>query len=143
MSKNKNKDMAEKIRLLCKSVGPAKQTMTVARKDIEALNQKLSQSTTDRMKSMIQGAIEKREHEIEKAESIVYYFMNIVDGLDREERNLMMQLYLKGKKWSEVESLDGSQMNASEVNTIYKRALRRMVMNAERMGIIANMLEDL
>jgi len=143
MSKNKNKDMAEKIRLLCKSVGPAKQTMTVARKDIEALNQKLSQSTTDRMKSMIQGAIEKREHEIEKAESIVYYFMNIVDGLDREERNLMMQLYLKGKKWSEVESLDGSQMNASEVNTIYKRALRRMVMNTERMGIMANMLEDL
>jgi len=143
MSKNKNKDMAEKIRLLCKSVGPAKQTMTTARKDIEALSQKLSQATTDRMKSMIQGAIEKREQEIEKAESIVYYFMNIVDGLDREERNVMMQLYMKGKKWSEVDSLDGSRMNASEVNTIYKRALRRMVMNAERMGIIANMLEDL
>ena len=36
-NKNKNKDVTEKIRLLCKSVGPAKQTMTVARKDVGAL----------------------------------------------------------------------------------------------------------
>ena len=103
---SKNKDMTEKIRLLCKSVGPAKQTMTVARKDVSALKQKLSRVKTDRMKDMIQGAIEKRGREIEEAESIVYSFMNVVDGLDREERNVMLQLYLKGKKWSEVDSLD-------------------------------------
>lgn len=134
MSKNKNKDMAEKIRLLCKSVGPAKQTMTVARRDIDALSQKLSQATTDRMKSMIQGAIEKREREIEKAESIVYSFMNVVDGLDREERNVMMQLYLKGKKWSEVDSLDGSQFSTRETIKIYRRALRHMASIVERLG---------
>lgn len=133
---SKNKDMTEEIRILCKSVGPANQTMIVARKDVSALKQKLSRVKTDRMKDMIQGAIEKREREIEKAESIVYSFMNAVDGLDREERNVMMQLYLKGKKWSEVDSLDGSQMDERETNTIYKRALRHMVQNAERMGLL-------
>ena len=130
---SKNKDMTEKIRLLCKSVGPAKQTMTVARKDIDALNQKLSQATTERMKTMLQGAIEKRECEIEKAESIVYSFMNVVDGLDREERNVMLQLYLKGKKWSEVDSLDGRRISIQETIKIYRRALRHMASNAERL----------
>ena len=133
MSKNKNKDMAEKIRLLCKSVGPAKQTMTVARKDVSALKQKLSRVKTDRMKDMIQGAIEKRGREIEEAESIVYSFMNVVDGLDREERNVMLQLYLKGKKWSEVDSLDGRRISIQETIKIYRRALRHMASNAERL----------
>jgi len=129
---SKNKDMTEKIRLLCKSVGPAKQTMTVARKDVSALKQKLSRIKTDRMKNMIQGAIEKRGRDIEEAESIVYSFMNVIDGLDREERNVMMQLYLKGKKWSEVDSLDGRRISVQETIKIYKRALRHMASNAER-----------
>jgi len=130
---SKNKDMTEKIRLLCKSVGPAKQTMTVARKDVSALKQKLSRVKTDRMKDMIQGAIEKRGREIEEAESIVYSFMNVVDGLDREERNVMLQLYLKGKKWSEVDSLDGRRISIQETIKIYRRALRHMASNAERL----------
>lgn len=133
MSKNKNKDVTEKIRLLCKSVGPATQTMTVARKDVGALRQKLSRVKTDRMKDMIQGAIEKRGREIEEAESIVYSFMNVVDGLDREERNVMLQLYLKGKKWSEVDSLDGRRISIQETIKIYRRALRHMASNAERL----------
>ena len=133
MSKNKNKDVTEKIRLLCKSVGPAKQTMTVARKDVGALRQKLSRVKTDRMKDMIQGAIEKRGREIEEAECIVDSFMNAVDGLDREERNVMMQLYLKGKKWSEVDSLDGNRISIQDTIKIYKRALRHMASNAERL----------
>jgi len=133
---SKNKDMTEKIRLLCKSVGPAKQTMTVARKDVSALKQKLSRIKTDRMKNMIQGAIEKRGRDIEEAESIVYSFMNVIDGLDREERNVMMQLYLKGKKWSEVDSLDGRRISVQETIKIYKRALRHMASNAERLGAL-------
>ena len=128
---SKNKDMTEKIRLLCKSVGPAKQTMTVARKDIDALNQKLSQATTERMKTMLQGAIEKRECEIEKAESIVCSFMNIVDGLEREERNVMMQIYLRRRKRRDVEALDGVPMSMQEVDTIRKRALRHMLVNSK------------
>ena len=135
---SKNKDMTERIRLLCKSAGPAKQAMTVARKDVSALNQKLSRVKTNRMKDMIQCAIDNREREIEKAESIVYSFMNIVDGLDREEQHVMMKLDLKGKKWSEVDSLDGRRMDEREVNTIYKRARRHMVRNAESMGLLLN-----
>jgi len=131
---SKNKDMTEKIRLLCKTVGAANQTMTVARKDVSALKQKLSRVKTDRMKDMIQVAIENREREIEKAESIVYSFMNVIDGLDREERNVMMQLYLKGKKWSEVDSLDGRRISIQETIKIYRRALRHMASNAERLS---------
>ena len=130
---SKNKDMTEEIRILCKSVGPANQTMIVARKDVSALKQKLSRVKTDRMKDMIQGAIEKRGREIEEAESIVYSFMNVVDGLDREERNVMLQLYLKGKKWSEVDSLDGRRISIQETIKIYRRALRHMASNAERL----------
>ena len=130
---SKNKDMTERIRLLCKSAGPAKQAMTVARKDVSALNQKLSRVKTNRMKDMIQCAIDNREREIEKAESIVYSFMNVIDGLDREERNVMMQLYLKGKKWSEVDSLDGRRISIQETIKIYRRALRHMASNAERL----------
>jgi hypothetical protein len=59
--------------------------------------------------------------------------MNAVDGLDREERNVMMQLYLKGKKWSEVDSLDGNRISIQETIKIYKRALRHMASNAERL----------
>jgi len=133
---SKNKDMTERIRLLCKSAGPAKQAMTVARKDVSALNQKLSRVKTNRMKDMIQCAIDNREREIEKAESIVYSFMNVIDGLDREERNVMMQLYLKGKKWSEVDSLDGRRISIQETIKIYRRALRHMASDAERLGAL-------
>ena len=85
---------------------------------------------------MIQGAIEKRGRDIEEAESIVYSFENVIDGLDREERNVMMQLYLKGKKWSEVDSLDGRRISVQETIKIYKRALRQMASNAERLGAL-------
>jgi len=131
-----NRNKTEQIRLLCKSVGSAKQTMAVARKDIEILQQKLSMATTERMKDMIENAIRRRENENKRAEGIVSAFMSAVNGLDFEARNLMIQLYIKQKRWSEIVSLDGKQMNAREVNTVYKRALRHMVMNAERIGIL-------
>ena len=132
-----NKKMADRIRFLCKAVGPAKQTIIVARKDIDALQQKLSQATTERMKNIILGAIEQRQSQQKKAEAVVVSFMSSVDGLDLEERNVMMQLYIKQKKWSEIDSLAGKRMNAREVNTIYKRALRRMALNAESMSCLA------
>lgn len=132
-----NKEMADRIRFLCKAVGPAKQTIIVARKDIDALQQKLSQATTERMKNIILAAIEQRQSDQKKAEGIVASFMSTVDGLDLEERNVMIQLYIKRKKWREIDSLEGKRMNAREVNTIYKRALRNMALNAENMSCLA------
>ena len=108
-----NRNKTEQIRLLCKSVGSAKQTMAVARKDIEILQQKLSMATTERMKDMIENAIRRRENENKRAEGIVSAFMSAVNGLDFEARNLMIQLYIKQKRWSEIVSLDGKQSKRS------------------------------
>lgn len=128
-----NRNKTEQIRLLCKSVGPAKQTMAVARKDIEVLQQKLNMATTERMKAMIENAIRRRENENKRAECIVSSFMSAVNGLDCEERNVMIQLYSKQKKWTEIDSSKGVQLSKHEVEKIYRRAIRHMCSNAENL----------
>ena len=126
-------NMVGQIKLLCKNVGPAKQTLTVAKKDIEVLQQKLNAAKSERMKNMIQQAIERKEKGIKRAEEIVISFMNAVDGLDSEERNVMIQLYCMQKKWTEIDSPEGGQLSKHETEKIYRRALRHMCTNAENL----------
>lgn len=119
-------DATERIRCLCKSVGYAKKTLAVMEKDIDTLSKKIEQAKTEREKRMLLDVVKRKEREKKEAEETVYSFMKVVDGLEEEERNVMLQLYVRKLKRDEVKRLDGSLMPMQEVDTLRKRSIRRM-----------------
>lgn len=119
-------DATERIRCLCKSVGYAKKTLAVMEKDIDTLSKKIEQAKTEREKRMLLDVVKRKEREKKEAEETVYSFMKAVDGLEEEERNVMLQLYVRKLKRDEVKRLDGSLMPMQEVDTLRKRSIRRM-----------------
>ena len=119
-------DAMERIKCLCKGVGYAKKTLAVMEKDLEILSKKIDQAKTDREKRMLLDVVKRKEREKKEAEEIVCSFMEVVDGLEEEERNVMLQLYVKKLKRDEVKKPDGKQMPMQEVDTLRKRSLRRM-----------------
>jgi DNA replicative helicase MCM subunit Mcm2 (Cdc46/Mcm family) len=118
----------DRVKYLCKSVGHAKKTLDITEKDLETLRKRIQQAKSEREKKILQAVIERKERGKKEAEDIVYSFMKAVDGLENEERNVMIQLYVKGRRWREIESLDGKLIPMSKATIIYKRALRHMAL---------------
>lgn len=128
-----NREIAQRTKLLCKSARSAMLTMLTAEKDIATLKKKMGTARTERETIALTRALERREEERNQAAEIVYSFKSAVDGLEEQERDVLQQLYLKGRKSKEVESLDGRIMDMQAVETIRKRAIRHLSVNAERL----------
>jgi len=128
-----NRKIVENTKLLCKSARPAMLTMLTAEKDIVTLRKRMETAKTERETIALTRALERREEEKNQAAEIVYSFKSAIDGLEEQERDVLQQLYFKGRKSKEVESLDGRIMDMREVDTIRKRAVRHLSVNAERL----------
>ena len=120
------KENEAKVRDVCKKYKGAKQAIQIAERGLETIEKKIQTAENDREKRMYESALERKKSEVKTLNETIMTFSTCIDVLPAEERNVIEQLYAKGRKWEELCDQAGCKYSKTTIMAIRQRALRRM-----------------
>lgn len=115
-----------KARDICRQYRDAKRGVLIAEKGLEAILSKMESAKAKSDRTLFELAFKCKQDEIKKLRDIIITFETCIDILSEEERSVIEQLYVKGRKWEEVTDMEGNLYPIGKVMGIRGRALRRM-----------------
>ena len=114
------------VREVCKKYKGARQAIQIAERGLKAIQKKIQMAETDHERRTYEFALERKKDEVKTLNEIIMTFSTCIDVLPAEERNVIEQLYVKGKKWEDLCDQAGCKYSKTTIMAIRQRALRRM-----------------
>ena len=117
------------IKTACRKYREARRAMPGIERELETLRRKSESVLTDDERRMLMYAIECKSQALEDVRSVIGIVEKGSVYLPEEERRVIDQLYINGKRWMEVTDGSGQVYPERQAITIWKRAIRRMARN--------------
>ena len=116
----------DKVREVCRKYRSARQAIQIAVKGVATIQKKIESAETDHERKLYESALERKQEEVRILNDIIKTFSTCIDVLPADERSVVEQIYVKGKKWRDVTDLQGNTLPLSQSINIWKRARRKM-----------------
>ena len=120
------KESESKVRDICKKYRGARQALQIAERGLDSIQNRIQMAETDHERRMYESALERKKDEVKTLNETIRTFSTCIDVLPADERTVIEQIYVKGKKWDEVTDLQGNKIPVRRSINIWKRARRKM-----------------
>lgn len=120
------KESESKVRDICKKYRGARQALQIAERGLDSIQNRIQMAETDHERRMYESALERKKDEVKTLNETIRTFSTCIDVLPADERTVIEQIYVKGKKWEDVCDQNDHNYSKSAIMAIRQRALRRM-----------------
>ena len=118
---------------LCRSYVILKARYSLSERDMAELSSRINNLPDSVEKRLVESLAEEKKAQMDEDCWLLFLFDTAFVTLDVNEKNVIQQLYVEGKKWADVRGLDGMIMSVFQISKFRKSSMKKIATVIQRM----------